>query len=369
VMFYVMLALRAELRARGAFASRPEPNLATLLDIVALGTVADVVPLDALNRTLVAQGMQRIRAGRCCPGIAALCRVAGRVPTHAGTTDLGFAVGPRLNAAGRIEHMSLGIECLLTDDAGAAEEMAGRLDALNRERRSIETDMKDAAFAKLDRIDPGERYGIAIFDPDFHPGVIGILAARVKDRFHRPAIAFAPGGNGELKGSGRSVRALHLRDALERVSTRWTDLIVRFGGHAAAAGLTIRASDFERFSDAFERVLRDMLAPSDLERQIETDGELDPSAFALRSAERVGRFVWGQGFPEPQWEGDFEVIEQRVVGANHLRLTLVGPAGPVTAMLFGSIGPLPDRIRAVYRIGVNRFRGEEDLNLVLSHWS
>lgn len=369
VMFYVMLALRAELRARGAFSARPEPRLATLLDIVALGTVADVVRLDTVNRLLVSQGMQRIRAGKACAGIAALYRVSGRDPARSATWDLGFALGPRLNAAGRLEDMSLGIECLVTDDETRAAEIAARLDALNRERRAIETDMKEAAFARLESLDPGERYGITLYEPDWHPGVIGILAARVKDRFHRPVIAFAGADGGELKGSGRSVPALHLRDAIERVDVEHPGLVVRFGGHAAAAGLSIRQSDFERFSRAFESVLRARLGPADLEREIETDGELDRSAVTLATARRIASGVWGQGFPEPQWTGVFDVIDQRVVGGHHLRLKLAVGERPVTAMLFGSADPLPGRIRAVYRVTVNHFRGEDDLNLVLAHWA
>jgi single-stranded-DNA-specific exonuclease len=369
VMFYVMLALRAELRARGAFATQPEPRLANLLDIVALGTVADVVRLDGVNRLLVAQGMQRIRAGKACAGIGALYRVSGRDPARSATWDLGYALGPRLNAAGRLEDMSLGIECLVTDDEARAADIATRLDALNRERRAIETGMKETAFARLDALDPGERYGITMYEPDWHPGVIGILAARIKDRFHRPAIAFAGAEGGELKGSGRSVPALHLRDAIERVETEHPGLVVRFGGHAAAAGLSIRQSDFERFSRAFESVLRARLGPADLEREIATDGELDSGAVSLETARRIAAGVWGQGFPEPQWCGEFDVIDQRVVGGHHSKLRLAVGGRAVTAMLFGSADPLPARIRAVYRVTVNHFRGEDDLNLVLAHWA
>ncbi|MCC7187020.1 MAG: single-stranded-DNA-specific exonuclease RecJ, partial [Acidobacteria bacterium] len=272
VMFYLILALRAELRRRGAFAQRPEPNLASLLDLVALGTVADVVRLDENNRRLVAQGLARIRAGKTWPGVAALLRVAGRDARRASTYDLGFVVGPRLNAAGRLADMSRGIECLISDDPAAAARMAQELDGLNRQRRAIESDMHDDALGKLDGIDAHDNYSLCLFDAEWHQGVIGILASRLKERLHRPVIAFARGAGGEIKGSGRSIAALHLRDALDLVSKRAPGLLLRFGGHAAAAGLTLRETDFPRFCTLFEDAVRSALTPADLDRVITTDG-------------------------------------------------------------------------------------------------
>jgi len=371
VMFYVMLQLRAELRARGAFATRGEPNLARLLDLVALGTVADVVRLDDNNRRLVAQGLARIRARRAQPGIEALLRVAGRDPADAGVYELGFVLGPRLNAAGRLQDMSLGIECLITADARRASELAARLDALNRERRTIEANMHDEALAHLDTVEAGEAFGLSLYDPCWHQGVIGILAARIRSRYHRPVIAFAPGQPGELRGSGRSIPALHLRDALDLVDKREPGLMLRFGGHAAAAGLSIRPTDFTRFRAAFDNTLRDLLTPADLQLQIETDGPLSASEINLALAERLSGPVWGQGFAPPRFRGDFRVSGQRLVGGSHLRLelTTTQPGGQaLSAMLFGSPDPLPDLIRAVFRLDVNEYDGTRALQLVLEHW-
>lgn len=371
VMFYAMLQLRAELRARGAFRERPEPNLGRLLDLVALGTVADVVRLDENNRRLVAQGLARIRAGRSRPGIEALLRVAGRDAARASTYDLAYVLGPRLNAAGRLEDMSIGIECLVSTDPARAEALAHRLDELNRERRGIEADMHDAALVHLEAVDPGECYGLALYDPSWHQGVIGILAARIRERHHRPVIAFAPGQAGELKGSGRSIPGLHLRDALDLVDKRHPGLILRFGGHAAAAGLSIREADFERFRTAFDAVLRGLLSPADLELRIETDGPLPASQMSLRLAETLNGLVWGQGFPAPRFRGEFGVAGQRVVGGRHLRLRLAegnAAASAVDAVLFGRVEPLPDRIRAVFRLDVNDFNGSRSVQLVLEHW-
>ena len=296
VMFYVLLALRAELRARGAFTDKPEPNLGNLLDLVALGTVADVVKLDQNNRILVQQGLQRIRAGRACAGINALLQVAKKDPARVSSQDLGFTVGPRLNAAGRLDDMSMGINCLLTDDAATALQIATKLDALNRERRSIETGMQDSALAALESIDPSDNYSLTLFDDTWHQGVIGILASRLKDKFHRPTIAFARANDtparstpvgapllrsdpsaGEIKGSGRSISGLHLRDALDLVSKRYPSLIRKFGGHAAAAGLSIAEADFENFVSAFEQVCSELLSANDLAQRIETDGALEPT--------------------------------------------------------------------------------------------
>ena len=371
VMFYVMLQLRAELRSRGAFRGRAEPNLAQLLDLVALGTVADVVRLDENNRRLVAQGLARIRAGRSRHGIEALLRTAGRDVARASTYDLAFVLGPRLNAAGRLEDMAIGIECLISADPVRADALAHRLDELNRDRRTIETHMHDAALAHLEAVDPGGRYGLALYDPSWHQGVIGILAARIRERFHRPVIAFAPGQAGELKGSGRSIPALHLRDALDLVDKRNPGLILRFGGHAAAAGLSIRETDFERFRAAFDAVLRGLLSPADLELRIETDGPLAASEVSLRLAETLDSLVWGQGFPPPRFRGDFLVTAQRVAGGRHLRLRLAGAnggAGPLDAVLFGRSEPLPDRICAVFRLDVNDFNGSQSVQLVLEYW-
>ncbi len=384
VMFYLMLALRAELRRRGAFADsaapypspftlhpsrkKQEPNLGALLDLVALGTVADVVRLDANNRILVQQGLQRIRAGKTCPGITALMRVAGRDPTRASTYDLGFVLGPRLNAAGRLDDMSVGIECLISDDPAAAERIARELDALNRERRSIEAGMHDRAQAILEQFSPQDSCSLCLFDPGWHQGVIGILASRIKERWHRPVIAFARGSGGEIKGSGRSISALHLRDTLDLVSKREPGLLIRFGGHAAAAGLTLREADLERFRAAFEATAQSLLSPADLERIIETDGALPVEHLTLESARLLEQQVWGQGFPAPRFDDEFAVAQQRVVADRHLKLRLAKDGTEYEAMLFSHTAPLPRRVRAVYRIAVNEYRGAQKLQLTIEHW-
>ncbi|MBI3935874.1 MAG: single-stranded-DNA-specific exonuclease RecJ [Betaproteobacteria bacterium] len=377
VMFYAMLALRAELRARGAFASRREPNLADLLDLVALGTVADVVRLDDNNRILVAQGLRRIRAGRCRPGIAALLRATVRDPRRASTYDLGFVLGPRLNAAGRLEDMALGIECLTTDDPTRALEIAHRLDALNRERRDIEAGMHETALAAIDSLQDQEGYTLCLFDPSWHQGVVGILASRLKERFHRPVIAFARGTDNEIKGSGRSIASLHLRDALDLVAKRNPGMLLRFGGHAAAAGLTLREADFDRFAAAFEHVAQSLLCAADLERVIETDGGLAAEEMTLEAATLLGNQIWGHGFPPPLFDDAFEVAAQRVVGEKHLKLKLRPAASPaggaagteaIEAMRFGCVDPLPSRVHAVYRMGVNEFNGTLGLQLIVEHW-
>ncbi len=369
VMFYVLMALRAELRKRGAFANKAEPNLGTLLDLVALGTVADVVKLDDNNRILVHQGLQRIRAGRSCAGIRALLRVARRPAEQASAFEMGFMVGPRLNAAGRLEDMSVGIHCLLTDDDAEAGDIAARLDALNHERRSIEADMQDSALATLDDFDPADGYSLSLFDEDWHQGVIGILASRLKDKFHRPVIAFARSQTGELKGSGRSIAGLHLRDALDLVSKRQPHLIQKFGGHAMAAGLSIREEHLDDFRKAFEDVSRELLDADALVKTIATDGELEANEFSLRTAHDLQRQVWGQGFPEPLFEGNFGVQSQRVVGEKHLKLKLSSPAGSLDAIRFFSAEPAPESIRAVYSLSVNEYNGNETLQLIVRHWS
>jgi single-stranded-DNA-specific exonuclease len=369
VMFYVLLALRAELRARGWFDGRDEPNLADLLDLVALGTVADVVRLDDNNRILVDQGLKRIRAGRARRGIAALLRVAGRDPARVSAYDLGFILGPRLNAAGRLTDMSVGIECLLARDSGRAAELAAQLDALNRERRDIEAGMQETALALMERIAPADSYSLSLYDESWHQGVVGILAARLRERFNRPVIAFAPGGDGKAKGSGRSIPGLHLRDALDLVSKRHPGLILRFGGHAAAAGLTVRSADMAAFENAFEQTVRELLTPADLERVIETDGGLEPEDVSLPFAEMLAAQVWGQGFAPPSFFDDFEVTEQKIVGGRHLKLRLRRkPAEPAfDAIAFGRDAPLPSRVSAVYRVQVNEFNGMRSVQLVLDH--
>jgi single-stranded-DNA-specific exonuclease len=366
VIFYVMLALRAELRRRGAFGSRAEPNLAALLDLVALGTVADVVRLDANNRILVSQGLARIRAGKACAGIAALFDAAARPMRQATAYDLGFAVGPRLNAAGRLDDMSLGIACLVCDDAAEAAAMAARLERLNRERREIEGGMQASALEMIAGIDGGEAYTLSIHRPEWHQGVVGLLASRLKDRLHRPVFAFAADG-AILKGSGRSIAALHLRDALDLVDKRSPGLMQRFGGHAAAAGCTIRADGLDAFRAAFEAVARERLTPADLSQRIETDGELDPADLSRDFAQLLRGHVWGQGFPEPRFTGRFSVEAQRVVGERHLKLTLGLGARRFSAIRFGSPEPLAPSIRAVYRLDVNEYQGESSLQLVVEH--
>lgn len=368
VAFYMLLALRAEMRARGMFAERPEPNLTELLDLVALGTVADLVRLDDNNRILVEQGLRRIRAGKAGAGVNALLRVAGREPARACAQDFGFAAGPRLNAAGRLQDMSLGIACLLSDDAAEAERLARQLDALNRERREIEADMQESALLELEDLDPGEQYSLSLYQPEWHQGVIGILASRIKERFHRPVIAFAPAGDGTLKGSGRSIPGLHLRDALDLVFKRNPGLILKFGGHAMAAGLTVAERDFRQFSAMFEAVVRELLTPADLECVIETDGSVAPEDVSLDLAELLEFQVWGQGFAAPEFHDDFEVAAQRVVGERHLKLRLKRAGRLFEAMLFNATDPLPQGVRAVYRLQVNEYMGARSVQLILRHW-
>ncbi len=362
-----MLALRAEMRRRGAFAARTEPNLAELLDLVALGTVADVACLDANNRILVAQGLARIRAGRACPGITALLEGSGREARQASAYDLGFAVGPRLNAAGRLQDMSLGIECLLADDARVATEIAARLDALNRERREIEAGMQESALAMLGAVEAGDAYTLSVHHDQWHAGVVGILASRLKDRFHRPVFAFASDAGGKLKGSGRSVAALHLRDALDLVDKRAPGLLERFGGHAAAAGVTLARDRLEAFRAAFEAVARERLTPADLLQRIECDGELAPGDVSLDFARVLREQVWGQGFAQPRFAGTFAVQSQRVVGERHLKLTLGLGARRIPAIRFGVPDALPASIRAVYRLDLNEYQGATSVQLVLEH--
>jgi len=369
VMFYVMLALRAELRNRKAFENQREPNLAALTDLVALGTIADVVPLDANNRNLVAQGLKRLRGGRGAPGIAALLRAAGRALTEVSSFDLGFVVGPRLNAAGRLADMSLGIECLITDDEARAANCAQQLDRLNRERRNIEAAMLQQALEAVERIAAEER--CSFFHADWHQGVVGIVASRLKDRLHRPVICFAraeEAGAPVLRGSGRSIHGLHLRDALDVVSKRAPGLIRRFGGHAMAAGLSIGADDYERFAGEFERAVDELLPPSARLRVVETDGALDSMHFSLEVARLLEAGIWGQGFPQPLFCDNFAVENQRVVGERHLKLWLVKNGRRIEAMRFGALDPLPAQVRAAYRLSVNEFNGLKNIQLNVEHF-
>jgi len=301
-------------------------------------------------------------------GVRALFAVAGRDPSRASGFDLGFLLAPRLNAAGRLSDMSLGIECLVTGDRGRALEIARRLDDLNRERRAIEADMQSQADELLAKLSIGESYSISLYDPSWHQGVVGILAGRVKDRHYRPSFAFAPGSPGEIRGSGRSIAGLHLRDALDLVAKRAPGLLVRFGGHAAAAGLTLRAADFSRFAEAFESVARELLSPGQLGRAVETDGSLEPAYLDLGLAQLLERQIWGQGFPQPLFCDEFEVLGQRVVGEKHTKLKLSRGGRTVEAMRFNALDPMPSSVRAAYRLSVNEFNGAQNLQLVIEHW-
>jgi single-stranded-DNA-specific exonuclease len=371
VMFYVLAATRARLREQGVL-NGDGPNLATLLDLVALGTVADVVRLDHANRILVEQGLRRIRAGRAHPGVDALFRVAGRDPARATASDLGFVAGPRLNAAGRLADMTVGIRCLVTDDPLEARGIASELDHLNRERREVESSMQEEALADLDgaAADAAKTGGstLCLYRPTWHQGVVGIVASRLKDRFHRPAIVFAPGGAGELRGSGRSIAGFHMRDALDLVSKREHGLIRRFGGHAFAAGLTVGEAEFVRFAAAFEKVATEWLTPADLERVVETDGTLGAGELSLDLAQRIAATAWGQGFPAPAFDDRFDVMDSRVVGGAHTRLTLARGGERFNAIAFRQTDALPRRLRAVFRPEIDTWGGTEALQLVLAHW-
>ncbi|MCU0936062.1 MAG: single-stranded-DNA-specific exonuclease RecJ [Gammaproteobacteria bacterium] len=378
VAFYLMAALRAELRRRGGFARRglEEPNLAALLDLVALGTVADVVPLDHNNRVLVARGLARVRAGHGCPGIRALARVAGRDPARLTATDLGFALGPRLNAAGRLADMSLGVACLLAEDDGEALRLARELDALNAERRAVEAEMHAQALVALERVtldDDGRLpAGLCLFDPDWHPGVVGILASRIKERVHRPVVAFAPVASGELRGSGRSLPSVHLRDALEAIDTTNPGLLARFGGHAMAAGVTLAPADLAAFAEAFDREVRRRAGPEGLAGVLLTDGVLAPEEMAIGTADALREGgPWGQGFPEPIFDGEFQLVSRRVFAERHLRLglRLPGPGRTVDAVSFNALDePWPregSAVRIAYRLDVDEWQGSRNLRLVV----
>ncbi|MFC7297106.1 single-stranded-DNA-specific exonuclease RecJ [Herminiimonas aquatilis] len=367
VMFYVLLALRAEMRKRGIFDAQSQPKLDALLDLVALGTVADVVKLDANNRILVAQGLKRMRAGRMHAGVAALFRAAGREARRASPFDLGFALGPRLNAAGRLSDMSLGIECLTTDDEGRAWAIAQQLDEINRERRTIEADMQDTALLLLENFNPQDKTTISVFDASWHQGVIGIVASRLKDKFYRPTITFADAGDGWIKGSGRSIAGFHLRDALDLVSKHAPTLIDKFGGHAMAAGLTIRADALDAFTQAFEAVGKNWLNQHQLERVIETDGPLESAYFTTQFIELMEEQVWGQGFAPPLFCDEFRVVNQRILKERHLKLTLEKDGVTYDAIWFGHIDSLPARAKVAYRLDANEFNGRTRVQLLVEH--
>ncbi|MEI6858625.1 MAG: single-stranded-DNA-specific exonuclease RecJ [Shewanella sp.] len=378
VAFYLMLALRTELRQRNWYQEQGinEPNLGHLLDIVALGTVADVVALDGNNRILVEAGLQRVRAGRCRAGITALLEVAKRNPASIVAADFGFAVGPRLNAAGRLDEMALGVETLLCDDIISARRMAVQLDDLNAQRRDLETDMQQEALKSLESVDLNEDslpWGITLFQEDWHQGVIGILASRIKDRYHRPVIAFADAGEGEIKGSARSIKGLHMRDLLELINSRHPGMILKFGGHAMAAGLSLRAKDFNTFEQAFDLGVRELLKPEQLTGEFVTDGGLSAADMNLAIAwELRNAGPWGQEFPEPLFDGHFKVIQQRIVGEKHLKLVLETECGQtmLDAIAFNiDLKTWPDatieHAQVVYKLDVNEFRGNQSVQLMV----
>ncbi len=367
VMFYVLLALRAELRNRGAFSDGAEPNLTELLDLVALGTVADLVKLDANNRILVEQGLRRIRAGACCAGITALLKISGKSPEKVTAQDLGFYVGPRLNAAGRLDDMSLGIACLLAETETNAMQKAQTLHELNMERRNIEADMQDSALISLDNIEVSENYSLSIYNADYHQGVIGILASRLKEKYHRPTIVFADAGDGIIKGSGRSIASLHLRDALDLITKQHPNLIIKFGGHAMAAGLSILDTDFAAFETAFEDVARELLTEADLQALMETDGSLDAKVMSLQTSLILASQVWGQGFPQPVFSDNFKVISQRIVGQKHLKLILEKDQKRIDAIYFNCQDSLNTKIRATYALESNEYNNLQTVQLVIKH--
>ena len=374
VMFYVLLALRTELRTRGVFDKATQPRLEPLLPLVALGTVADVVRLDANNRRLVAQGLKRIRAGHLPAGMAALFAVSGRQAQAATTFDFGFALGPRINAAGRLADMTIGIECLLTDDPARALALAQALDAINRERRSIEGGMREQALLMADQLldaDDAPPPAITLFDPDFHEGVVGIVASRIKDRLHRPAFVFAassaPGKGHELKGSGRSIAGFHLRDALDLVAKRHPGVLLKFGGHAMAAGCTIAADQLAVFDQALAQVAHEWLDAATLTRRLDTDGPLAPEYCRTDLVDALHREVWGQGFAPPTFSEEVQVLSQRLVGAdkNHLSVKLLHQGQPVDGVWFGRTDPLPGRVLLAFRLDVNEWKGERRLQFLI----
>jgi single-stranded-DNA-specific exonuclease len=365
VMFYVLTALRAELRHRGRFDTESQPRLDGLLDLVALGTVADVVRLDRNNRILVAAGLQRMQNGRAHAGIAALFQVAGRSVRTAQADDLGFAVGPRINAAGRLTDMTLGIECLLTDDADRALDLAGRLEQLNRERRVIEADMNLDALAELEADYDTDRRTICLFNTGWHQGVVGLVASRVKDRFHRPTIAFAAVNEGTLRGSGRSIEGVHLRDTLDLVTKAAPQLVDKFGGHAMAAGLTLKRACFEAFVQAFEAATRASADAQLFARTLATDGALAPRDITFGLIEAIERQIWGQGFPPPLFANDFTVLDQRLLNDQHLKLLLEHDGKRFDAIWFRRTVTLPSRCRLAYRPVFDEFQGLRRISLLI----
>lgn len=374
VMFYVLLALRRRLREQGALGER-EPDLQVLLDLVAVGTVADLVPLDANNRALVGAGLRRLRAGQGCAGLRALIEVSQRDAGRLTASDIGYAIGPRLNAAGRLEDMSLGIECLLTDDLACARDIAATLNEINSERRAVQQQMTDDAERALARVTPLDGVvpsAVCLFDAEWHPGVVGLVASKMKERLHRPVIAFAPSepGSDALRGSARSIPGFHIRDALADVAARHPQLIERFGGHAMAAGLSLRIDSFPAFADAFRDYAYSALTPELLQADVLSDGELHPEEFCRASAEALrDGGPWGQGFPEPQFDGEFDVLGWRVIGERHLKLEL-GCAGlRLNAIEFGGWtgNPPTARVRIAYRLEPDDYRGGEAVQLVVVH--
>ncbi len=378
VIFYVMMALRAHLRDIGWFEQKgiPEPNLAQQLDLVALGTVADLVPLDRNNRVLVAQGLARINSGQSVAGIQALIDLAGKKRGQLTASDLGFFVAPRLNAAGRLEDMSLGIECLLSDSPDSASRLGAELDRINRERRNIQSDMQEQAMQAVQELhldQDGLPIGLCLFNESWHQGVVGLVASKVKEHHHRPVVALAPAGNGEIKGSARSIPGLHIRDTLDALAARHPDLLQKFGGHAMAAGLTIKADNLDAFSQAFNEEVSRLLSEDDLSQRVLTDGILGADELAMNFAERLrAAGPWGQGFPEPVFEGSFNIIASRVVGSNHVKMQLREPSGKeLDAIAFNQAqdGEAPgwSEIRAAYRLDINEFRGTRSVQLVIEH--
>ena len=369
VAFYLLLALRSEFRERGRYVEDPQPRLDGLLDLVALGTVADVVKLDANNRRLVAQGLKRMRSGRVQPGIAALFSAASRDLTRASAMDLGFTLGPRINAAGRLSDMSLGIECLLTDDPGRAMDLAKQLDAINRERREIESDMREQAELKLDELmqalDGEVPAALAIFEPEFHEGVVGIIASRLKDRVHRPSFVFARGTDGQLKGSGRSIPGFHLRDALDLVSKRHPELLKKFGGHAMAAGCTLVEEGFQTFDAALQQVAREWLDAAALTRTLRTDGPLPADAFTPAIVQQLDSQVWGQAFEAPVFCDTVQVVSQRIVGERHLKLRVKQGGMLRDAIWFSHIEPVPEQGRLAYRLSLDEYQGQQRVQMIV----
>jgi len=372
VMFYVLLALRGELRERGVFTAQTQPRLDALLDLVALGTVADVVRLDANNRRLVAQGLRRIRAGKMHPGVAALFTAAGRDARRASAFDFGFALGPRINAAGRLSDMTLGIECLLTDDAARAAELARMLDTINRERREVESGMRDQAEALLlalltdeSRLGREPPPALSLFDPSFHEGVVGIVASRLKDRVHRPTFVFARGQDGLLKGSGRSIPGFHLRDALDLVAKRNPGVLKRFGGHAMAAGATIDPDRFEAFDAGLREVAHEWLDAATLSRRLLSDGPLPLEHFTAETVRAIDAQVWGQAFEPPVFSDEVEIVSQRLVGEKHLKLSVRHAGVLRDAIWFGHSDPLGGRVRMAYRLSLDEYNGRERVQMVV----